>query len=176
MHTGSTNADAGSATWRWILLVNLAAAFYSVGTVWLAQLNWQLWQYVGRASFDAYHHAWFRGIWWAIFPVAGVAVLGVCAQVRWRPPRVPVWAVWLALVLQVVTYVGTGFGWGPGQAALKEAVLPDGGLAPQYVVLLQTNWLRVALITMAGLLELWMAVRSFVAAGDTSASRSTAVG
>jgi hypothetical protein len=82
----------------------------------------------------------------------------------------------LALVLQVVTYVGTGFGWGPGQAALKEAVLPDGGLAPQYVVLLQTNWLRVALITMAGLLELWMAVRSFVAAGDTSASRSTAVG
>lgn len=76
-------------TWRWLLLANLAAACYSVGTVWLAQLNWQLWQYVGSAEFEAYHQAWWHGIWWAIFPVAGLAFLGTCAQVGWRPPVCP---------------------------------------------------------------------------------------
>ncbi len=159
----SSNLSKGQ-TWRWLLLANVAAAFYSVGTVWLAQLNWQLWQYAGQVEFDAYHRAWWHGIWWAIFPVAGIAFLGTCAQVRWRPPRVPRWAVWLALALQIATYGGTAFWWGPGQAMLHQAKLADGSLDPYYRQLVTTNWIRVALITAAGALELWMAVKSFRAA------------
>jgi hypothetical protein len=75
--------------WAWLLIFNLAAAFYSVGAAWLAQLNWQLWRFVGATDFDAYHRAWWYGIWWAIFPIAALAFLGVCAQVRWRSPNVP---------------------------------------------------------------------------------------
>jgi hypothetical protein len=148
-----------------LLLINLAAAFYSVGTVWLAQLNWQLWQYVGQVSFNAYHLAWFRGIWWAIFPVAGLAFLGVCAQIKWRPPRVPSWAVWLALVVQLTYLAGTVFWWGPGQGKLHDAVLANGVPDPHYQLLVLTNWLRVVLLTGAGLLEFWMAIRSFLVSG-----------
>jgi hypothetical protein len=156
----STRQTKKSTIWQWLLLINLAAAFYSVGTVWLAQLNWQLWQYVGQPTFNAYHQAWFRGIWWAIFPVAGVALIGVCAQIKWRPPHVPVWAVWLALGVQLAYLAGTIFWWAPGQATLQDAVLANGTLDPYYQLLVGTNWIRVALLTMAGIVELWMAGRS----------------
>lgn len=165
LHIRKTEGTVKSTIWRWLLLINLAAAFYSVGTVWLAQLNWQLWQYVGQASFNAYHQAWFRGIWWAIFPVAGVALLGVCAQIKWCPPRVPSWVVWLALGVQIAYLAGTVFWWGPGQGKLQDAVLANGTLDPHYQFLVLTNWLRVALITVAGLLELWIAGKSLVPPG-----------
>src|SRR5215472_18739436 len=113
----AATAMRSEVVWQWLLLINLAAAFYSVGTVWLAQLNWQLWQYVGPAYFDDYHQAWWHGIWWAIFPMALVALVGVCAQLRWSPPQVPRAALWVALAIQVVAYVGTAFGGGIGQAS-----------------------------------------------------------
>jgi hypothetical protein len=162
LQTGTTEGTSKDTTWRWLLLLNLAAAFYNVGSVWLAQLNWQLWQYVGQTTFGAYHGAWFRGIWWAIFPLAGLALIGVCAQIKWRPPRVPPWAVWLELGLHLTYIAGTIFWWAPGQANLHDAVLANGALDPHYQILVLTNWLRVALITAAGLLELWIAARSFI--------------
>jgi len=157
--TTSVNTSA-RALWRPLLIVNLAAACYSLGTVWLAQLNWQLWRYVGPAEFDAYHLAWWHGIWWAIFPAAGVAFLGVCAQLRWRPSRVPPWTLWLALGLQLLTYAGTALWWGPGQGGLHQTLLADGGLDPHYQDLVTSNWLRVGLLTAAAALQIWMTTRS----------------
>lgn len=77
------------------------------------------------------------------------------------PPGVPRWVVWLALAVQVVTYVATAFWWGPGQALLHGAKLADGSLDPYDRQLVMTNWLRVALITAAGALELWIAAKRF---------------
>jgi hypothetical protein len=165
LQTGMAAETAKSPTWRWLLLLNLAVSFYAVGAVWLVQLNWLLWPYVGQATFDAYHIAWFYGIWWAIFPVEGLVFLGVFAQIKWRPPRVPVWAVWLVLGVRLTYSAGTFFWWAPGQGNLHNAVLANGALDPHYQILLLSNWLRVALVTIAGLLELWMAARSFVSAG-----------
>lgn len=163
----TTSPHTRRPVWPWLLIANLAAAFYSVGTVWLAQLNWQLWRYVGQPDFGAYHVGWWHGIWWAIFPVAGVAFLGVCAQLRWRPPNVPSWTAWAALSLQVITYLGTAFWWGPGQGNMHQALLPDGSLDPYYAQLVDTNWIRVALLTLAGALQAWMAARALTAPHET---------
>ena len=66
--------------YNWLVLLNLAAAFYNVGTIWLTQVDWQLWKYVGRETFDKYHLAWWHSVWWSIFPLAGVSFVGICAQ------------------------------------------------------------------------------------------------
>jgi hypothetical protein len=145
-----------------LLLINLATSFYCVGAVWLAQLNWMLWRHVGVAEFQKYHQAWWHGIWWAIFPVAFCAVLGICLQLKWAAPNVPHWSLWLAVALQVVTYAGTSFWWGAGQAKLKILHLPDGSIDPRYFILVNTNWIRVFLISASGILELWMVFKSFL--------------
>ena len=62
---------------NWLVLLNLAAAFYNVGTIWLTQVDWQLWKYVGRETFDEYHLAWWHSVWWSIFPLAGVFFVGI---------------------------------------------------------------------------------------------------
>lgn len=146
--------------WAWLLIFNLAAAFYSVGAAWLAQLNWQLWRFVGATDFDAYHRAWWHGIWWAIFPIAALAFLGVCAQVRWRSPNVPPWMTWAALALQVLIYIGMALWWGPGQSQLHRTTFPDGTLDAKYAQLVVSNWIRVALLTLAGVLQVVMALKS----------------
>lgn len=146
--------------WKALLLANVALACYSAGAAWLAQVNWQLWRYVGRDRFTEYHAAWWRSVWWAIFPVAAASFAGICAQLVWPPP-VPVALLWLALVVQIVAYAGTAFWWGRRQAKLKQALLADGTPDPEYITLIRTNWIRVALFTLAGLLELWLALRSF---------------
>lgn len=150
----------------WILLITLLTSLYGVGSVWVAQLDWSLWRYVGPADFDAYHVAWWHGIWWAIFPAAGVALAGSLLQLRWPPLGTGRGAIWLVVALQVVAYLLTAFWWGPGQAGLHTAQLPGGGLDPHYAILLNTNWLRVALFTAVGLVELWVAARAIMTASD----------
>ncbi|HEX4001748.1 MAG TPA: hypothetical protein VHX36_03820 [Candidatus Acidoferrales bacterium] len=146
--------------WNALLLVNIALAFYSAGAAWLAQVNWQLWRFVSPGHFTEYHAAWWRSVWWAIFPVAAASLLGICAQLVWRPP-VPVGLLWLALAIQIVAYAGTAFWWGPRQAKLKQVLLADATLDRDYLTLIRTNWIRVALFTLAGFLELWLALLSF---------------
>jgi len=146
--------------WKLLVVANLAASFSNVGAAWLAQLNWELWRYVGNEQFEAYHLAWWHGIWWAIFPVAGLSIIGVCLQLKWRPPGVPSVALWLALILQVLVYTGTTLWWGPGQARLTMIHLADGTLNPEYLILTNTNWIRTILFTLSGLLQGWIAIRS----------------
>ena len=150
---------------RWLVLVTLATCSYNVGTIWMTHLSWRLWRHVGPAEFPAYHRAWWfgwRGIQPIIFPVAAVAALGTLAQLRWRPPRVPRPALWLAVSLQVLTYASTAAWWGRWQGQLTTVRCDDGSLNPFYEHILRTHWLRVALITASGALQVWIAGRARV--------------
>jgi hypothetical protein len=157
---------------RWVLLITLAASFYSVGTIWETQMSYGLWAVVGPADFAAYHDAWWSltGIQLVVFPMAAVAAASSIAMLRWRPPNVPFRAVWLGIALQVAWMVLTAVWWAPLQARVVEARLPDGSLAPDYLLLLGTHWLRVALITFYGIVAFWMAMRSFLPSPANTAS------
>jgi hypothetical protein len=147
---------------RWLLLVNFAVAFYNVGTVWLVQLScYPLWALVGPADFQAYHEAWWHSIWGVILGPGGVGFLGALAMLRWLPPCVPVRAAWLGVALQVAVYLLTAVWWAPLMARLARVVDPSGTQTPEFLLLLSTHWLRVALFTAYGLLMLWMASVSF---------------
>jgi hypothetical protein len=156
---------------QWLLLVTLAAACYDVGTVWMVQLGYWLWPIVAPADFQRhYHGAWALGILPVIFPVAGVALAGSFAMLRWRPAEVPPWAVRAGAALQAVAWGLTAVWWAPIQANLHYATLPDGGVNPDFTLLFNSHWLRVGLHTAYGVLLLWMAARTFLAAAPGAAA------
>jgi hypothetical protein len=151
---------------KWVQLISLAASCYNVGTILMTQLGYRLWARVGHAEFEDYHKAWWygwRGIQPIAFPSGIVATLGALAQLHWRSPRVPSWMVWLNITALMQAWVMTAVWWGRWQGQLKRARQEDGSLDPLYRRLLTTHWLRVALFTAGGILQLWMAVKSFLA-------------
>lgn len=150
-------------TARGLQLGVLAASFYNLGAVVLAQVSWNLWRHVGRAEFPRYHRAWFTGMRPSIWPMATVAGLGALVQVRVRPRGVPAWAGWLSAGVQLTNFGLTGAWWARWQAQVHEVQLADGSLHPLYLRLIRTHWLRVGLIAGFALLQGWMAL---VAARD----------
>jgi hypothetical protein len=148
---------------KWILLINFASSSYSVGTVWMAQVSYQLWGYVGPNEFETYHAEWWSRIQPVVFPLAGLSTLASIAMFKWRSPKIPGWMVWLGLALQVAWIGGTIFWWAPLMAQIKEVSGPNADL---YHKLLTTHWLRVAFVTGYGLLVLWMMVYNLFAGQD----------
>ncbi len=142
-----------------LLLATCALALYSVGQVWLVQLSsYRLWAFVGPREFSAYHMAWWHSIWGVVLAPAALVFLGAVLMLWWHPPGVPLWAVWAGLGLQIALAAGTAAWWGPLMARLEDA---SGALLhDRYALLMETHWLRVAIVTAYGLLTLWMLARS----------------
>jgi hypothetical protein len=144
---------------HWLLLGTLALALYGVGQVWLVQLSsYPLWSYVGQQEFKVYHLAWWHSIWGVILGPAALVSIGTLLMLRWRLPGIPTWAIWLGLALQLALILGTALWWGPLMARI---VAPGGGMLPdRYRLLMETHWLRVAIVTAYGSLLCWMLSRS----------------
>jgi hypothetical protein len=144
---------------RWLLLTVFALSLYGTGQVWLVQLSsYPLWRYVGEAQFPAYHQAWWRSIWGVVLGPAVLTFLGALLMLRWRTSEVPAWSAWLGAGLQLALVIGTALWWAPLMARLEG---PNGGpdLA-RFELLLNTHWLRVALVTTYSALLAWMMLRS----------------
>jgi hypothetical protein len=142
-----------------LLLMTSALALYGIGQVWLVQMSsYRLWAFVGPREFSAYHMAWWRSIWGVVLAPAALVFLGAVLMLWWRAPGVPLWAVWLGLGLQIALAAGTAAWWGPLMARLEDA--SGGLLRNRYALLMETHWLRVAIVTAYGLLTLWMLARS----------------
>lgn len=149
--------------WRWVQIVTLAASWYNMGAIWMAQVSWRLFARVGREDFPAYHRAWWfgpRGIQPVVFPFGIVAILGAFAQLRWHVPRTPTWMAWLNIGFLVTVWGATAAWWGRQQAQMEYVYQEDHSLNPLYQRLLATHWIRVALITASALLQIGMAVAS----------------
>jgi hypothetical protein len=147
---------------QWLWLVNMALAFYNVGTIWLVQMVcYPLWAYVGKAEFDTYHDVWWRSIWGVILGPAFLLSVGAFLMLKWRPSGVPKNAVWLGIALQVLWIGGTIVWWGPLMGKLHGTTGPiDGSMYQQLMV---THWLRVAFVTAYGVLLFWMGMRNLEA-------------
>jgi len=66
--------------------------------------------------------------------------------------------VWLALMLQIVTYASTAAWWGPLMARL---IKPDGEmLLHDYQLLMSTHWIRLVLVTGYGLTSFYILLKS----------------
>lgn len=145
------------------VLTNLVVSAYNVAVIWLMQLIiYPSWAFIPTATFGEAQGIHFWRLFIVVFPQAALATGLAIAMWRRPPAGVPMTAVRLGLVTQVALWVLTAGLWGRWQGELAFA---DGGSATAlgpadtqlYELLLNTHWLRVALITGYGFLAVWMA-------------------
>lgn len=126
----------------WLLILTLVLAWYHVGFVWLVQVvAWPLFAYVGPNEFNTYHQAWWRGIRYILFVPSALTFIGAILLLHWTPSGVTHSILWIALAQYILTYVLTAVWWGPQQARLTRTD------TPQFSLVIETHWVRTALVT-----------------------------
>jgi hypothetical protein len=126
-------------------LLNLALAFYNVGTIWAHEVDiFRTWRLIGRAEFhrvQAVH--WKKLPYWVLLPVA-LALAGSIALLWFHPAGMPKPALWVAVLCQLASLALTAALWGRWQAKLSQD--ERGSDSPYLDRILRTHWLRTALI------------------------------
>jgi len=141
------------------LLINLALAFYNVGTIWAHEVDiFRTWKLLDPKTFAVVQSVhWKKLPYWVFIPV-GVSFIGSIALLWYHPDKIPVWETWLAFGFQILSHSLTSAFWGRWQAKLSKDKL--GGASPFLRLILKTHWIRTALISAYGLTLLWMAIQT----------------
>lgn len=143
---------------HWLFLLAFASVFYVNGAGFIESfVNYPSWALIGSSDFVAYHKFISpRVIGFLVLPVLLASVF--TALLLWRRPlEIPLWAVGVALALQVVAWVSTVTIQIPIQIQLSQ-----GFSAELLGRLMETNlWFRRLPIGLCALLFLWMAARVF---------------
>ena len=131
------------------LLLNLALAFYNVGTIWAHEVDiFRSWRLVGRAEFSRVQSVHWRKLpFWVLIPV-GLGFVGSIGLLWFAPAGSPRWGPWSALGCQSAAHILTAITWGPWQAKLSRD--PLGPASPYLAKILATHWLRTLLINANG--------------------------
>ncbi len=142
------------------LLLNLALAFYNVGTIWAHEVDtFRSWKLVSLDSFPRIQAVHWRKLpYWVFLPV-GLALIGSISLIWYRPSNSPVWAAWCALGCQIASHTLTAVLWGPWQAKLSQD--PLGPASPYLARILSTHWIRTLLINAYGFILLAWAIHCF---------------
>jgi hypothetical protein len=139
------------------LLLNLALAFYNVGTIWAHEVDiFRSWKLLDPETFRRVQTVHWRKLPWWVFAPVGLALIGSIALIWYHPPASPGWAIWGSLACQLTSHFLTAAFWGPWQAKLSRDPL---GAASSYLSkFLSTHWMRTLLINAYGLILLAWAI------------------
>jgi hypothetical protein len=99
------------------LLLNLSLAFYNAGTIWAHEIDiFRSWKLVDAASFHTIQSAhWHKLPYWIFVPI-GLALLGGILLIWYHPANTPSWAIYGALICQMLALILTALLWGRWQA------------------------------------------------------------
>jgi hypothetical protein len=144
------------------LVLNLALAFYNVGTIWAHELDiFRSWRLLDATDFHRVQQAHWRKLPYWVFVPVGVSLIGSLALVGYHPAGPPVAILWSALGCQIASHTLTAILWGPWQARLSRD--PLGPRSPALARILATHWIRTGLISAYGVLLLEYSVRAISA-------------
>ena len=139
-------------------LLNLALAFYNVGTIWAHEIDiFRTWALVDRNDFHRIQVAHWRKLPYWVFVPVGLGLAGSIGLLWYHPADVPNTMLWAALWTQLVAHISTAVFWGPLQAKLSRD--ERGSLSPYLAKILSTHWIRTALISAYALILLAAAMR-----------------
>jgi hypothetical protein len=138
----------------WLFLISFALVFYGMGASFVESfVNYPTWRLIGANEFRAYHQA--LGplvIGYMVIPMF-IATLMTILLLWFKPAPIPLWAIWLAVVLQLIIWVSTVAIQLPIQVQLSR----DGLSLPLIEQLIFTNWwLRKVPQIINTFLFLWM--------------------
>ena len=138
----------------WLFLISFALVFYGMGASFVESfVNYPTWRLIGANEFRAYHQALSPlVIGYMVIPMLITTLLTVLL-LWFRPAPLPQWAIWLAVVLQLIVWVSTVAIQLPIQMQLSR----DGLSLPLIEHLIFTNWwLRKVPQIINVFLFLWM--------------------
>jgi len=131
------NMQTSSKTSTWLFLITFALVFYGTGASFVESfVNYPTWRLIGANEFRAYHQAVSPLIiGYMVIPML-IATLLTALLLWFKPDTIPRWAIWLALVLQLIVWVSTAAIQFPIQVQLSR----DGLSLPLIERLIFTNW------------------------------------
>jgi len=141
------------------LTINLAIAFYNVGTIWAHEIDiFRSWKMLDQETFQIVQkNHWHKLPYWVFIPV-GLSFLGSVSLFFYHPNRIPSWQITLAFCFQFLSHLLTGIFWGPWQAKLAKNA--QGGKSVFLAKILKTHWIRTLLITSFGMTLLYMTMET----------------
>jgi len=146
--------QASSRTSTWLFLITFALVFYGMGASFVESfVNYPTWRLIGANEFRAYHQALGPLIvGYMVIPML-IATLLTVLLLWFRPTPLPQWAIWLAVVLQLIIWVATAAIQLPIQMQLSR----NGLSLPLLDQLVFTNWwLRKVPQIIDAFLFLWL--------------------
>jgi len=126
------------------LILNLAIAFYNVGTIWAMEVDiFRSWKLVGSDFHKVQEVHWKKLPYWIFAPV-GLAFIGSSVLLWYHPVGSPAWAIWGVFLFQTLSLILTAIFWGQWQTKLSKD--PLGSKSPYLTKILKTHWIRTLLI------------------------------
>jgi hypothetical protein len=85
------------------LLLNLALAFYNVGTIWAHEIDiFRTWKLLDPKTFHNVQGVhWKKLPYWVFIPV-GLSFIGAIAIFWYHPDKISNWEIWLAFTVQFI--------------------------------------------------------------------------
>jgi hypothetical protein len=140
------------------LLLNLALAFYNVGTIWAHEVDiFRSWTLVDPSAFHRIQRAHWRKLPYWIFLPVGLAFVGSIGLFWFHPASAPNALITAAFVSQFASHALTAACWGRWQAKLSRD--ERGSASPYLAKILATHWIRTALINAYAVILLVCVVR-----------------
>lgn len=141
------------------LILNLALAFYNVGTIWAMEIDiFRTWKLLDNPkTFQIVQDVHWRKLPYWIFIPVGLSFVGSIALFWYHPDKILFWEIWTAFISQFLSHLLTAIFWGQWQAKLSKDEL--GGASPYLVKILKTHWIRTALINAYALMLLYMTIQ-----------------
>ena len=146
--------QANSKFPAWLFLVTFALTFYGMGASFVESfVNYPTWRLIGPGEFLAYHRA--LGpliIGYMVIPLV-VATILTLLLAWFRPPAIPRWAIWVSVILQLISWISTA----TIQIPIQVELSTNGLSLPLIDQLIFTNfWFRKVPQIINILLFLWM--------------------
>ena len=141
------------------LILNLALAFYNVGTIWAHEIDiFRSWKLLDPKSFHSIQLVHWRKLpYWVFIPV-GISFVGSIILFWYHPGNIPVEEIWIAFGIQLLSHILTALFWGQWQAKLAKDDL--GSTSPWLGKILSTHWVRTLLINAYGLMLLCITIQT----------------
>jgi hypothetical protein len=136
----------------WLFLLDFALVFYVLGAAYVEGfVNYRTWHLIGPAEFPVYHRAVGPKIIEFLAAPHSLTVVLTLALLWWRPPAIPLWAIWISIVLNVVPLMVTAFSQVPIQLEFDRS-----GMSPSALHrLVRREWLRSIPHGLNALLFIW---------------------
>lgn len=124
----------------WLFLITFSMVFYGTGASFIESfVNYPTWPLVGPDEFRAFHQALGpRIIGFMVVPMFVTTILTILL-LWFRPAAVPRWAIWLSVILQLLTWISTA----AIQIPIQVQLSTNGLSLPLIERLISTNlWFR----------------------------------